>query len=264
MGKAAVALVAGSLYLISTLVFGLVAGVIGVRLLLLSRRTGQTAERWLGGGLLCTAALGYTPMIIALSLRQANPDAAGWLDAVTIAGWVVHNLGVVCMLTFVVKVFRANSAWARGLAFAMGAVLWVGWGLYVQQGGIATGRPTAGYWIAFATIGTYPFWSAFEAFRYHGLMRRRLALGMADAVVVDRFRLWGVASLCAVASIWIVNIPTFMGLEAGSARISNVSSVCLVVTAAFGIATVGAYWLTFFPPAWYRARLAGGSAPAAG
>jgi hypothetical protein len=254
-----VALIAGSLYLISTIAFGLVAGIIGVRLIALSRRTGQTPERWLGGGLLCTAALGYTPMIIALTAKQAHPEAAGLYDAITIGGWVVHNLGVLCMLTFIVKVFRADAVWARVLACAMAAVLWVGWVLYLQQGGLIAGRPTSGYWIAFATIGTYPFWSAFEAFRYHGLMRKRLALGMADALVVDRFRLWGMASLCAVASIWIVNIPTFMGLGAGSAGIDRVSSVCLVVTACFGIGTVSAYWLTFFPPTWYRARLSAAS-----
>jgi hypothetical protein len=255
MENASVAVVVGSIYLVSTIAFGLMAGVIGLRLIAMSLRTGQQAERWLGAGLLLTAGLGYMPMIVAMVAKQAHPGAAGLLDAITICAWVVHNLGVVCMLAFIVQVFRASSRWAWALSGAMAAVLWVGWGLYLQQGGVG-GQPTSGYWIAFATIGTYPLWNAFESFRYHRLMRRRLALGLADPVVVDRFRLWGVASLCAVASIWVVNLPFFLGKWVGTGAATPITSLCMVITAAFGIATVGGYWLTFFPPAWYRARLA--------
>lgn len=248
---------AGSLYLLSTLAFGIVASVIGIRLIALSRRTGQTPERWLGSGLLATAGLGYTPMIVAIAMKGVRPEAAASLDAVITAGWVVHNLGVMCMLTFIVQVFRPDAFWARALAFVMVVLLWAGWGLYVQGGGIATAKPNLGYWIAFATIGTYPLWSGIEAFRYHALMKKRLTLGLADPLVVDRFRLWGVASLCAMSSIWIVNVPTFVGVDATTGTISGFVSACMVVTAGFGTATVCLYWLTFFPPAWYQARLAG-------
>ena len=31
-----------------------------------------------------------------------------------------------------------------------------------------------------------------------------------------------------------------------------VAAICLLVTGVLGIATVGLYWLTFFPPVWYR------------
>lgn len=234
------------------------AGVIGLRLIVSSLRSHRQAERWLGGGLLLTAGVGYMPMILAMVAKQTHPASAGLLDEITIGAWVLHNLGVLCMLAFIVQVFRAGSRWARVLAFAMAAMLWVGWGLYLHQGGVG-GRPTSGYWIAFATIGAYPLWNAFESFRYHGLMRRRLALGLADPVVVDRFRLWGVASLCAMAAIWVVNIPYFVGAPVGTGSATAITSLCMVITAAFGIATVGGYWLTFFPPAWYRARLAGGA-----
>jgi len=246
---------AGSLYLVSTIAFGLVAGAIGIRLILLSRRTGQTPERFLGWGLLLTAGLGYMPMILGLVARNARPDLpAAPFTAIVGAGWVFHNLGVICMLVFVVRVFRSESGTARLLAGAMGVALWIGWGLFVAQGGLVDGIPRGGYWLAFATIGTYPFWSAFESFRYFGLMRKRLALGLAEPLLVDRFRLWGVASVCAAASIWIVNIPTFVGMDVQTAQSSGLTALCMLVTAAFGTATVCTYWLTFFTPGWYRSR----------
>ena len=41
---------AGSLYIVSTAAFAVTAGVVGIRLLLLSRKTGQLSERLLGLG----------------------------------------------------------------------------------------------------------------------------------------------------------------------------------------------------------------------
>ena len=41
-------------------------------------------------------------------------------------------------------------------------------------------------------------WMTFEPLAYYTKLRKRLALGLADAVTTDRFRLWGVASLCAL------------------------------------------------------------------
>ena len=38
------------------------------------------------------------------------------------------------------------------------------------------------------------------------------------------------------------------------------AALSMLITAAFGIFTVCGYWLTFFPPAWYRKRVEGASA----
>ncbi|MCP5056291.1 MAG: hypothetical protein GY937_06135 [bacterium] len=85
-------------------------------------------------------------------------------------------------------------------------------------------------------------------------MRKRVALGLAEPLVANRFLLWAIASLCTVASVWTVNAPVFLGYEPGSAGEISARSISMLVTSAFGIATICAYWLTFFPPAWYRAR----------
>jgi len=247
---------AGSLYIVSTLVFAVTAGVVGLRLVALSRRTGGRPERLLGLGLQLTACWGYGVMIFSIIARQASGQIehpAG--IALTAIGWVIHNVGVMYMLRFVIVVFRPDDLWARILAGVMAVLLWTGWGIYAGRGGLVSSVPQGGYWVAFAAIGTYPIWASVEAFRYWGLMRRRAAIGLADPVLVDRFSLWGIASLSAAASIWVVNVPVWMGAPVGSPDTNLVTSLAMIATAGFGLTTVGAYWLTFFPPHWYRARL---------
>jgi hypothetical protein len=246
---------AGSLYVVSTAAFALVAAVVGIRLLALSAETGQMAERLLGFGLLFTAGLGYGVMMIATIGRTMLPDPSAepavyaWIYT---TGWIFHNIGVMCVIGFVVHVFRQDVVWARILAAVMWITLWAGWGIHVGQGGMADGMPRSGYWIALAVIGTYPFWTAAESFAYYTRMRKRVALGLGDRLVSNRFLLWGLASLTTAGSIWFVNVPGMLGADLEASGGSQLAESCLLVTGALGTATVGIYWLTFFPPAWYR------------
>lgn len=260
---------AGSFYLASTALFAVMAIAIGVRLELLYRRTGKLAERMLGHGLLGTAGLGYGLMMVGLIGRgfvggpeapaEAGSAAFALLWWVTLAGWVFHNLGVMCMLRFVRLVFRPRDAWAAWLERVMAILLWTSWGFHAAAGGVTTGQPTPAYWVMMTVVGTYPLWSGGEALRYYGLMRRRAAIGLADPVVANRFLLWSLASLCAVAAIWCVNVPALLGVEARTPTVDPVVSTCMLLTALFGLGAVLLYWLTFFPPAWYRDRISRGA-----
>ena len=69
-----------------------------------------------------------------------------------------------------------------------------------------------------------------------------------DPLVTNRFLLWSVAALCTMASIWTVQIPTFLGYEAFSPDAVQLTTVTMLATSALGIVTIGAYWLTFFRP----------------
>lgn len=252
---------AGSLYLVSTFVFAVMAAVIGVRLVRLSRTTGQRPEKLLGLGLQLTACWGYGVMIASLVVRQGM----GALDhplgiAVTGLGWVAHNIGVMCMLGFILLVFRPKETWARVLAGSLAAMLWIGWSLFALQGGLVDPTPHGAYWIAFAANGTYPLWVSIESFSYWMKMRRRQALGLAEPLVVDRFRIWGISSISAAASIWSTNIPVWLGASDGSMEATTITTISLLITSAFGMLTVSGYWLTFFPPEWYRQRIEGAAA----
>jgi hypothetical protein len=250
------AAVAGSLYLVSTTAFCLFCLAIGVRLLLLARRTRGRPELLLGLGLGLTGGIGYGILIaVSLARTAAGAAPAPALTAWGLLGKGVHDVGVLAMLGFILTVFRPGETWARALAGAMAAVLLVGYVGNAVTGGFAESRPQGfWYWLGFSAIGTYPMWMAAEAFRYHGLMRKRSALGLADPVVVNRFLLWGIASLFSVAAIWTISFPAILGkpLEEQVA----LAPLAMSITALWGIGAISAYWLTFFPPAWYRARIA--------
>lgn len=249
------AAVAGSLYLVSTVAFCLFCLVIGVRLQLLARRTGGRPERLLGLGLGLTGGLGYGILIAVSLARQAVGNApAPALTFWGLFGKAIHDVGVLVMLGFILSVFRPGVAWARALAGAMAAVLVVGYVGNALTGGFSRLEVQGfWYWLGFSAIGTYPMWAAAEAFRYHGLMRKRRAIGLADPIVVNRFLLWGVASLFSVAAIWTISLPAILGLPIQEQQ--RLAPVSMSVTAVWGIGAISAYWLTFFPPAWYRARV---------
>jgi hypothetical protein len=170
---------------------------------------------------------------------------------------------VMCMLGFVVLVFRRKETWARVLAVTLAVTLWIGWLLFVWQGGLVDATPRGAYWIAFAANGTYPVWISIESFSYWNKMRRRQALGLADPLVVDRFRVWGISSLAAAASIWSTNLPVWLDQPVGGIEANPITALSMVITATFGLFTVFGYWITFFPPAWYRHRLEGASTTSA-
>jgi len=252
------AALAGSLYLISTAAFCLFCLAIGVRLQLLARRTGASPERLLGLGLGLTGGVGYGILIAVSLARQAVGDApAPALVFWGLVGKGIHDLGVVAMLAFIVTVFRPGVSWARGLAGAMIAVLAVGYLGNALTGGFASMRLGFWYWVGFSVIGSYPMWAAAEAFRYHGLMRKRRAIGLADPILVNRFLLWGVASLFSVAAIWTISLPAILGLPLAEQQ--RVAPASMSLTGLWGIGAISAYWLTFFPPAWYRARVLAGT-----
>ena len=247
---------AGSLYLVSTAAFSIFSIVIGIRLIALSQRTRRTPERSLGLGFIGTAGLGYGTLIFAMVGRRATgwadaPEFYTWLIAL---GWIFHNLGVTFMLDFVQRVFRPEEGWARFLKHTLSIVLWGAWLADAFTGGLTASWPSHYFWIAFAVIGTYPLWMAVEAFRYWGLMRKRVSLGLADPLVANRFLLWTLASITTLASIWLVEVPTFLGYEQMSPAAEHITRVTMLCTSGFGIATVCTYWLTFFPPAWYQER----------
>jgi hypothetical protein len=99
-------------------------------------------------------------------------------------------------------------------------------------------------------------WTAVEGLREHAMASRRLALGLADPVVVDRFRLWtlygvsctGITAANAVGVLLERNLST--------------SLVVLLPSAVLGLAAASAMVLAFLPPAWYLARVRARASPA--
>ncbi len=92
-------------------------------------------------------------------------------------------------------------------------------------------------------------WGSLEALRYHATMRRRLALGLADATVTNRFLLWSLACLSGV----IVTGASMMMTVTGETSLQTWPFLLIGI---FSFIAPACQWLTFFPPDWYRSWIA--------
>lgn len=246
----------GSFYLLGTAAFVLVSLVIGVRLVLLARRTGERPELYLGLGIVGTATLGYGLQIASMILRggpESTKAVTTTMMALTGLGKLLHDGGVTLVLLFVLTVFRRNEAGARMLFGVAVSTIWIG---MVGQG-VASGyrdpmHRDLFWWMEYAIIWTYPLWGAFESFRYHARMRKRVRIGLADPLVANRFLLWGLASSGTFAATWLASWPILLPDPQLAAPFQTFN---YLATAAVGICTVVVYSLAFLPPAWYRRRV---------
>jgi uncharacterized membrane protein len=84
-------------------------------------------------------------------------------------------------------------------------------------------------------------------------MRRRSAIGLADPLVTDRFRLWAGGALSGLVMLLCSVPPQLLG------RDHPLQGVSLLVLALMGLAATASYWFAFFPPDWYRSRVAAGT-----
>jgi hypothetical protein len=243
---------------VATLAFVAGSALVAARLLGLARRTGQEPELLLGGAILGTAVLGYGVLIGNLVLRGTTPpeQVSALPVFLTGAGKILHDFGVTLFLLFVVRVFRRDEGWAKALAGGMMALLWGGLVIGAANGSFryevaAIGK--LGWWCEYAVIWTYSIWSSAESYRYWVAMRRRVAIGLADPLVANRFFLWGTGSLFTVIATWTASIPIlFIGdLEAATA----ITPAVRIATALAGLGSVSCSLFAFLPPAWYKRRI---------
>lgn len=240
-------------YLLATLAFILVSAVVGTRLLLLSRRTGQRPERYLGLGILGTAVLGYGFQIASTIVRggpEGMSEATPLALALTGIGKVLHDAGLTLVLLFVLTVFRRNDPGARMLFGVAVSTLWIG----LIGSGLTGGwrdllQRDLFWWMEYLVIWTYPLWGAWESFRYHARMRKRVRLGLADPLVANRFLLWALASLGTFTATWLASWAMVLPDPRAAAPYQDLN---YLTTAAVGICTVVAYLLAFLPPRAYR------------
>jgi hypothetical protein len=231
--------------------FVAVNAMIGLRLLWIARR-GGAPELALGVAFLFAGA--PAPVLQAIASAGLGSEA---LQAQAFAwGRVCMSLGIFCQVFFTWRVFRSRSAWARvwvaGIACGLvGSLL-----LYARAGVLGDNHYRGPlFWsewvLHLAAIG----WSAAEALAHHRKMRRRLAVGLADPVVCNRFLLWGLALAAACAALGVPALLVLLGVSRAGVAVS--------VAAPLGVVATACYALTFFPPRAYRAWLARRAAPAA-
>jgi len=227
--------------------FALSSGIVGIRLLLLSLRTGRMPERLIGLSLLLAGGLGSGGLI-----------AAGLADeprALILAiAMLSVDCGIAALGAFTWLVFRPTRLGATLVAVCV-ALLFASL-ITDRIAGHFLGVPRTAFSMASdyaGRLGIYT-WASYESLRQWVLARRRVRLGLSEPLVANRFLLWGVAALAALG-IWLHSLWRELH------RVADQTELYLVVTVLGGICAL-AIWLGFFPPRAYRARFAAPSEPA--
>lgn len=244
-----------ALMLLSVLLSMGVGTYVGLHLLRLARRTHQAPELAIGASLVCYAAVSQLCVLMSAVVGADGHVAVRLsLASVRILSYLVALLG---LAVFTWQTF-GDTGWRRLLmaAIVAGSLAGTAIGLkgawvLVQEGRLEAGPQRAILSLCF--VVTYA-WMGGEALRYHGRMRRRQALGLADAVLTNRVLLWGAGGL--VSSLLTLGMAALAWTGQGLA--ARNPTAALLVTG-IGLLNTAIWGLTFTPPEAYLRWVRGSS-----
>jgi hypothetical protein len=232
------------------LLFLLASGATGGRLLWRGLKGGGVHERLLGVAYFNGGPLGYVPLIVVM--LGLTPDA--WTTPLRAFGQLNLAASAFALFLFNRLVFRpASNAWrlATGLACAALPVAWIALFATGEFDGRQMGGSSA-YWFDFWVRAAAYAWAGTESLMTYSRARRRLALGLADPVVANRFLLWGIA-MAAITGMFANTAVSLLILDGARGPGGLLfDSVLAVITSA-------AMWVTFFPSRRYLAWVQGGA-----
>lgn len=231
---------------IGGLSFILASLIVGARLIARSLQTRKLPEFLMGAGLFLMGGVGY-PLMIAGQLDTGLSDTAR--AALVAANMLCTVVGHGCLAVFTQRVFRHDS---RPAQMAVGILIACLAGGFVYQGVIrdflivANGDPLL---MPFQFIGIVNLlWAAVESALYYQQMKRRMRIGLAEPLLVDRFRLWALAIGCAAVTAGVAVAFQLAGVNIA------VSALGASVIAPLGLTTATALWFAFWPPQRYARR----------
>ena len=228
--------------------FGLVSMSVAVKLLLLARRTRQIPELSISLNILLLGTIGLP---IAIAGRMPGNFGTTRGTILFAIGMFVVSVGLEMSYVFCWIVFRRGNEWARGAVVASSVAFLVVWILTVTVGSGATDVQTAQaqvrpYAIAIILLQMLGMaWTGAESFRYWGMQKRRLRLGLANPVVVERFLWWGLSNLATV----ILGATLIACLLQGKMILRDPFS--LIILNVTGTVLCFTWGLSFFPPKLY-------------
>ena len=171
------------------------------------------------------------------------------------------SLGGAAICVFTWLSFRREARWARWAA-AVGSLLALGGFAFeaLNEGFAVTLAPGPGHWVAWLGRTAPVVWVTAESFRYRARLQRRLRLGLANPVVVNRFLLWGIwsaATFVNLAADLIARVLYAAFADTTSTELTMEVLVPVVVgtmsvTMVLGAVSATTLFLTFFPTARYR------------
>jgi hypothetical protein len=249
--------------------------VVGARLLRSGMGSDRGPERALAVYFLASAffatvcqAVSYGAIVDPRLVLPGN--ASRWILGFGILGMAIGGSAVA---VFTWLSFHRDDATARRAAIAISFVAIGGFVFEALHEGFAIVlSPGPGHWVAWLGRTAPVAWVAVESIRYWLRLRRRLRIGLADPVVVNRFFLWAVWSFATLANLTADPVARLIyrtwagtGPEVVMAVIEPVVIGTMTVTMVLGVVSAVTLVLTFFPTVAYRnwiARRAGAAAHA--
>ena len=189
------------------------------------------------------------PIAISLSLRVARFDPA---HAETVRGTISALFAIASssLLFFGWRVFRPGARVAKALAWG-GALLFAGiWAFELATDAYATSSG-----LGLRTLIFTPYlWVFAESLFYYRRMRRRLSLGLADAVTTNRFLLFAIwtGGVVAIAALGLIGAALAqLGGGGFSEQELFSNTAILTLTRILSLPVAISIWLTFFAPSRY-------------
>jgi hypothetical protein len=228
---------------VGMLAFLVSSATIGVRLLLLHRRTSQVPELALAVGFLVGGVVGYAPETVFLSFDFFSPEVEATGLLVT---QVAIRIAALSILLFTYSVFRSGVLWAKCWVTLLFGLLLLSWWMFPQTQTYAeNARDQLWYDVFTVARSTCIGWGATESFIYYSKLRRRAALGLSDPVLTHRFLMWGVGLGAMTLLMASTLLASWVGVD------PTVSGWVLLESTA-GMTGAVTLWLTFFPTQAYR------------
>jgi len=240
---------------VAMLLFVVTCSAVGLRLLWLAKMGGGRPAWLCGHGFSLIALIGF-PLGV-LSGQGFAPVGEVHLPLAAVS-LLANLLGIGSFFLFTVSVFRPGALWAHTLAGAaiagagMAGVGIVG-AIAVSPASASSFQVTWGWAATFQLICVLCFgWMGIEGLREWWMSRRRLALGLSDAVVSNRLLMWGLFGVSTTLLCLVLAGVMLSGQPTATSPLAQVSQ------ALFGLVSSAAATLAFFPPPSYLARLRAG------
>jgi hypothetical protein len=196
---------------VSTLAFVVISAVVGVRLLRLARRSHAVPELALGLAFVLVGGIGYPIGLVSVLPGLPEPVAR----ALFLLAQLATGVGSAAVFVFTRQVFRPEAGWAGWVVriAALGLAVQTAFGVERALAGDPSqfAVPDLGFSARQAITAFSYGWTALEAFRYRALLVRRLALGLAEVEVVNRFLLWAIAGSGAFAGSATMSVVSLGG-----------------------------------------------------
>ena len=242
--------------LVGVTTYGVVGLVVGLRLLRLACRTGEPPEGLIGSAFLAGSMFGYPTLVADDRIRTAAPESALILF---FAGWTGLVVAAVCLLAFWRRVYHPDGLAARRISLVGSALLVVSLlGLVLTRLAGAQASESPWYLPGLVAQGAAYALNGWASARYWQMLRRRLSLGLADPIVVNRILLWSVAA-------WAITLQylysTIVVVVTGG---SSVTGFGVALVSSLGLIAAGTILMAFFPPRSYLLWLERGSERATG